>query len=110
MVFLSVAAVEGEFSFGNLPHEQRVALLQFVEQRSEGAIGDEFEKEFHFVFGGSGCDGVWALDALAIYFDSQARVLPGNKIELTATADEVLRALRTVLEQLAAEEASSELR
>ena len=81
MILFPVAGVEREFSFWDFAHEQLFAYLQFVQRRRERPIGNQFQKELDFIFRGGGCDGVRALDALAVDFHRQAGILARYKIE-----------------------------
>src|ERR1700733_15317628 len=84
MVLSFALGIEREFSFGDFPHQQLIAGLQFVQARSESSCGHQFEEEFDFIFKRRGDDRVRTLGPSAVVLYPERRVLPGSKLELAA--------------------------
>src|SRR5579864_3028262 len=87
MIFLLVLGIERKFSLGNLAHQQLIAWLQFVQQRRQGAFRNQLNKKFHFIFRRRRHNRIGTLDPLAVVFESQARVLARDKLEVHAAAN-----------------------
>jgi hypothetical protein len=77
----ATAQVERETAFGDFAAQKSVAHAESVEIRREPAVGDEFKKKFEKLFIRGGNDGVGALDALAVAFESESGVLAGTEFE-----------------------------
>ena len=76
MICAPAAEVEGEAALGDFAAVEFVAFLELVEERSELALGNEFDEEFEeALFIGRGDDRVGALDALFAVVDAEGGVL-----------------------------------
>src|ERR1700733_8014574 len=84
MVLSFALGIEREFSFGDFPHQQLIAGLQFVQARSESSFRHQFEEKFDFIFKGRGDDRVRTLGPPAVVLYPERRVLPRSKLELAA--------------------------
>src|ERR1700722_7901671 len=84
MVGAAVCCFEHEPSLRSFAHEQFVARLQLVELGREGSVGHQFEKKLDLIFGRRGRNRVRALDAFAVFLNTERRVLSGKKVEALA--------------------------
>src|SRR5271170_1714921 len=87
MIGFSALRFQREAALGRFAHQQRIAGLQLVQQRSERAFGHKLEEKFHFIFERSRGDRIRALHAFSAALHSQRGVLPGNKLEVSTHTD-----------------------
>src|SRR5690348_8473265 len=87
MFLVSAFDVERETALGNFAHRKLVTRLQFVEQRSEITLRNEFDEDFEFLFVWRGNNRISALHQLGRIFHAESGVLAGSEAEIAAGSD-----------------------